>query len=254
MPAPRVNVYLITGGRFHDTDFARLELLKLLADQPNIRTKVGNDYSDIANITAADLIITYTCDIQANPEQTRVLRDYIARGGRWFALHGTNSILRMTDEGTCNCPRDQAQDYFELLGSQFLAHPPIEPYRVDIIDPDHMMTRGIEPFDTLDEQYLSRVVADIHILMDTKFQGEAPGFLGNEHWPEETTHPVLYSRKLGEGEIMYLTLGHCRSHYDLEPILPYWPVVDRCSWSMPVYYELLRRGIRWGVGDAVAYG
>jgi len=25
--------------------------------------------------------------------------------------------------------------------------------------------------------------------------------------------------------------------------------IERCAWDVPVYYELLRRGIRWGIGE-----
>ena len=34
-------------------------------------------------------------------------------------------------------------------------HPPVEPWRVDIAGPEHWLVRGIEPFDTDDELYLS---------------------------------------------------------------------------------------------------
>ena len=39
-------------------------------------------------------LITYTCDVCPTLEQQKVLRDFVANGKRWFALHGTNSILQ----------------------------------------------------------------------------------------------------------------------------------------------------------------
>ena len=246
MPAAKVNAYLVTGGRFHDTDFARLELLKLLAEVANVRTKVGNDYSDIAGIAASDFLITYTCDLLPTASEVADLRRWVEDGGRWFALHGTNSILRLIGTTGCRCPDDELPEFFELLGTQFKAHPVIAPYRVDIVDPDHQMTRGIESFETLDEQYLSVPKSAIEVLMETRFAGEAPGFIDHEHW-DDGTHPVLYTKRVGAGEILYLTLGHCRGHYDLEPIADFNPIVERCSWNMPVFYELLRRGIRWAM-------
>ena len=50
MPAAKVNGFFVTGGRFHDTDFARLELLKLLTEKPNIRPKTGNDYCEASRV------------------------------------------------------------------------------------------------------------------------------------------------------------------------------------------------------------
>jgi hypothetical protein len=30
-------------------------------------------------------------------------------------------------------------------------------------------------------------------------------------------------------------------------LLDYWPTIDRGSWELPVFYELLRRGIQWAI-------
>jgi hypothetical protein len=27
--------------------------------------------------------------------------------------------------------------------------------------------------------------------------------------------------------------------------MDYWPTIDRCSWELPEFYTLLRRGIEW---------
>jgi hypothetical protein len=50
---PRINGVLICGGVWHDMDFARLELLKLLAEDPAVRMRVFEDYENIAAIAAA---------------------------------------------------------------------------------------------------------------------------------------------------------------------------------------------------------
>jgi hypothetical protein len=31
-------------------------------------------------------------------------------------------------------------------------------------------------------------------------------------------------------------------------MIPVYPRTERCAWEEPVYYELLRRGIRWAAG------
>ena len=45
--------------------------------------------------------------------------------------------------------------------------------------------------------------------------------------------------------MLYLNLGHCRGHYDMQPLMDYYPVIERGSWEREEYYELLRRGIRY---------
>ena len=67
----RIDVYLVAGGKYHNIDHARLEMLKLLAEQPRIKVLVGADYSDIDAICASDFLITYTCDVVPDAAQTR---------------------------------------------------------------------------------------------------------------------------------------------------------------------------------------
>jgi len=91
-----IKAYLVANARFHDTDYARLELLKLLGEDPEIRTRVADSFSDIDAIADADILITYTCDLRPTEEQEQALHEFVASGKRWIALHGTNAILDFT--------------------------------------------------------------------------------------------------------------------------------------------------------------
>jgi hypothetical protein len=31
----------------------------------------------------------------------------------------------------------------------------------------------------------------------------------------------------------------------MQPLLEWWPQIDRCSWDLPVFHTLLRRGLTW---------
>lgn len=241
---PAVQVHLVAAGKYHDIDFARLELLKLLAEHGAIRTSVSSDYADVRRIAAADLLITYTCDLIPDAGQTGALADWLEQGGRWLALHGTNSVLRFAADGKVECP-DENPQFMALMGTRFAAHPPIEPFKVDVTNGDHQMTRGLRGFAIEDELYLTRPTAAIDVLLHTRFTGRCPEFR-DELWDEPRV-PVLYERRIGQGAILYLTLGHCRGHYDLRPLAGFWPHPQRCGWNYPIFYELLRRGIRWGL-------
>ena len=129
-----MQVHLVAAGKYHDIDFARLELLKLLAEHGEIRTSVSSDYSDTARIAAADLLISYTCDLVPDADQTRALAEWVERGGRWLALHGTNSLLRFAADGKVDCP-DENPVFMALLGTRFAAHPPIVPFKVEVRAP-----------------------------------------------------------------------------------------------------------------------
>ena len=233
---------LIAGGKYHDIDFARLEILKLLAEDQRVRVRVFENYTNIAAIAAADFLVSYTCDVIPGLEAQEQLRSFVERGGRWFALHGTNSILRFLKSGEVDSP-DWAPHFMETLGSRFIAHPPIAPYRVMVADPKHPLVTGIEPFETTDELYLTKTYGDLQVLLDTEFQGEAVGFVKRE-W-QRARHPVFYLHPIGQGGVLYLTLGHCRGHYDMRPLMKWYPEIELGAWKLPVYYELLRRGIGW---------
>ena len=233
---------LVCGGRFHDFDYARLELLKHLGEDPRVRTRVLDDWSRPDALATADFLVSYTCDARPTPEQADALAGFVAAGGRWLALHGTNSILEF-DGANVKCPR-LAPRFMQTLGSQFMAHPPIQPYRVTVSDPSHPLVKGIESFEATDELYLSEFHGPVKTLLETRFSGAAPGFDPVE-WTDDVARPVLYLHDVGSGQVLYLTLGHCRGHYDMQPLIDYYPVIERGSWQLPVYHELLRRGLAW---------
>jgi type 1 glutamine amidotransferase len=101
----------------------------------------------------------------------------------------------------------------------------------------------VEPFETTDELYLMETHGELDVLLHCEFEGEATGFMEKD-W-KKATHPVLYEKRQGEGSVLYLTLGHCRGHYDMVGITDYYPEVERCAWDLDVFYTLLRRGINW---------
>jgi hypothetical protein len=243
----RVDAVLVAGGKYHDIDFARLELLKLLAEHAHVRVRVQPDYADLGALEGARFVVSYTCDLRPSEAQQEAYARFVERGGRWLALHGTNAALEFTPRGVA-APRVLAR-FAWTLGSQFVAHPPIQPFRVELADPGHPLVAGIEPFETDDELYLSEYHdrARLVPLLATRFSGEAPGFVESD-WRGADRHLVMYLRPLGRGAVLYNTLGHCRGHYDMRPVMDWYPRVERCSWERPAYYELLRRGIRWALG------
>ena len=243
-----VQVYLVVAGDYHDMDHARLELLKLLAEHETMRVQVAGNYHDLEAIAASDMLISYTCNLVPEPHEQEALRDYVKSGKKWLALHGTNSILEFTDNGVA--APETAPVIMETLGTQFLAHPPIQPFTVTASDPDHELVKGVGEFETDDELYLCRIHGDLHYLLETRFVGEATGFV-HADWTEDVPHPVYYINKVGAGEVLYLNLGHCRGHYDMQPMVDYYPEIERGSWDKPEYYELLRRGLRYCAGMAV---
>jgi uncharacterized protein len=247
----RIDGYLVCGGKYHDFDFARLQLLQLLAADDHIRVRVAQHFGDLDAIVASDFLVTYTCDVRPSDAEQRTIRAWVERGGRWLALHGTNCALDPPGGepgGLYTAPRVFPL-WVDTLGSQFLSHPPIEPYVVRRSpgangDP---LVAGIESFESRDELYLMEHHGDVEPLLETRWSGTTRGFAEAE-WPDDEPRLVLYRRRLGDGEVLYCTLGHCRSHWDMiDP--PHngarWPTIERGSWDVPEFVEIVRRAIAW---------
>jgi type 1 glutamine amidotransferase len=237
-------VHLVVFGRYHDMDFARLELLKLIAEIPWVRTSTASNYSDLESLAAADLLITYTCDVAPDALQTAALKAFLEHGGRWIALHGTNALLDFVGNGAIGVAR-RHDDFMDLIGTRFLAHPPIGPFQVEVTDAKHPLTMGLERFEIIDELYLFERRGPIRTLLHAPFTGNCSPFVAAV-WEDERS-PVLYLHEVGAGTVLYLSLGHCRGHYDPSPNGAYIVHPLRCAWNYPIYYELLRRGLQWGL-------
>ncbi len=96
--------------------------------------------------------------------QQDALHDFVAAGRRWFALHGTNSVLEFLADGGVRAPRTH-DVFMQTLGSRFLAHPPIGVFEVRNASPEHPLVAGIEDFDVEDELYLCLYLGDVESLL-----------------------------------------------------------------------------------------
>lgn len=243
----KVDVYLVCNAKYHDTNFARLELLKLLAENEDIHTRVAENFSDLQAIQASSFLITYTCDLRPTPEEQQGLASFLQKGGRWLALHATNALLEFVEGGKVDTP-DVAPQFMELLGSRFVAHPANQKISVRVTDVEHALTENISDFEVEDEEpYYCEALGEQKVLLEASYSEPSTGYVQSDYGTDRDNHPQMYLHPWGQGEVLYLSLGHCAGKHDMKPMVDIFPIV-RGSWNSPVYYELLRRGIRWGVG------
>ena len=249
MTKPIIRTHLIAGGQYHDIDYARADLLRRLGASPHVRTTVSHSYADLTPLDTARLLVTYTCNVVPRADAVARLRAFVEGGGRWLALHGTNSILAQNERGRWYAPEDDT-GFMDLVGSQFAAHPPIAPYRVSVRAPDDPLVAGLGDFDVEggDELYYMRLFGEAEVLLDAPATGPARGFVERD-WSDDGRHPVLYRKKVGAGEIVYFTLGHRRGHYDMEPLLSYYDTVEKGAWEIAPFNLILDRCIAWGLAD-----
>ncbi len=250
-PAGRLDAVLVCGGLWHDFDFARRQLLDRLGEHEQVRTRVFEDYRETGALERSDLLVTYTCDVRPHPGQQAALVNFVTRGGRWLALHGTHSAIDPPAPGAPKVYRTPRVlgEVAVVLGGQFLAHPPIEPFRVEVADPRHPLVAGIGAFDARDELYVLELHGPLEVLLHTRFSGVCRGFEEGRTTDDEP-RPVLYLRRHGAGQVCYFTLGHCRGRFDLQSEgIDDLGRVDRGSWGVPEFETVLRRCVAWGAGQ-----
>jgi uncharacterized protein len=215
--------------RNHDFDFARIRLAQAIYDAYDIRVDCHQDYEDSAAILGGDLLVTYTSQVSVSDTACAAIQRYLEKGGRWFALHASNSVL-------------QNPHLPKILGTRFITHPRYQEFTVQITRPDDPLLEAIEPFKVPDELYvIENCTGDIEVLLHTRWGGEA---FGGKTLPE-ADQTLMYRRRVGDGGVLYLALGHANRPYDKPfPEMPDQPDY-RGPWDLPVYNTLIKRGIEW---------
>jgi len=101
-------------------------------------------------------------------------------------------------------------DYQFMVGGQWVAHPGnIIDYRVNIIDHDDPVMKGLKDFDMHSEQYYMHVDPKVKVLATTTFSGKyAP-------WIEGTVMPIAWKTMYGKGRVFYTSLGHVAKDFDV---------------------------------------
>lgn len=215
--------------RNHDFDFARIRLAQALYDAREIRVDCFQDYENSAAILGGDLLVTYTSQVSVSEAACAAIRRYLEKGGRWFAMHASNSVL---------------QNPFlpKILGTRFISHPPYQTFTVQVTRPNDPLLEGMESFTVSDELYcIENVTNDIEVLLHTRWGGEAFG--GKKF--EVADQTLMYRRRVGEGGVLYLALGHANRPYDKPfPDLPDQPD-HRGPWELTTFRTLVSRGIDW---------
>jgi uncharacterized protein len=261
---PRAHV--VTGGfppgssAGHDHDYARLRLLALLGER-EIPASVANDFADIEGwLAIGRLLITYVAGPFPTAEQCGGLERWLEAGGHWLALHGTSGGRAERVEGLSQ-RRTVKGAHHALLGSMFLTHPPICRFRVDVRKADHPITRGLTAsFEVEDEPYFIELqapdAAEILLTADFGAGGTWPvveTLYGSDTSlrPDGKTRVLGYTKRIGQGAITYIALGHCHnpSSRPGRPDAPEsaMPRTFRGAWETSAFTTLVGNAIGWAM-------
>ncbi len=150
-----------------------------------------------------DALLIYANTTRIGKDQEKALLDYVAGGGGFVPVHCASYCF-------LNSPA-----YIAMVGAQFQKHGTGE-FETTVVDPDHPIIKGLQPFRTWDETY----VHTRHNTKDRRVLQTRDDQAGSEPWTWVRTH--------GQGRVFYTAYGH-----------------DARTWGHPGFHDLLERGIRW---------
>ena len=164
-------------------------------------------YADADYMAGVDLVVQCMTMSTIEKDELEGLRSAVEAGTGLAGWHG----------GIADSYRNTA-DYLHLVGGQFACHPgkhPDErtgeqsdnyvPYTVNLLPSaaEHPITRGLDDFELVTEQYW--VLADDYIdVLATTTQAVRPW----DPWKRPVTSPAVWTRQWGEGRVFVCTPGH----------------------------------------------
>lgn len=206
MDTLKVLIFVGTEGIYHDHTGNGQFLTAMLNRTDNIQADFSQDYDILSTgLDGYDTVLFYTDVGDLTPEQETGLLDYIRAGGGFFGLHTAAASFR------------ESEAYHGMLNGFFNGHSPYMDFTVNVTDPDHPITQGLDDFQATDELYYLKHNPDAsHHLMqaydDTK----------------DETHVMAFHHTYGEGRVFYFALGH-----------------DTAVLENPSFQTVIQRGALW---------
>lgn len=223
--APSARALILTGENNHDWKATTPKIKGALEQGGYFAVDVSDDpeapiLSDPEKLKAYKIIVlNLNRGKRWSAEREKNFLDYVKGGGGLVVVHAANNAF------------DGWDDYDTLVGGTWRSkgtafpdrgtfHPAYGPFEVKVVDPDHPITRGLEPtFTTKDEKYSNlRLQKDIHVLAQAE-EGGKP-------------QPMLFVLTSGKGKVFHTALGH-----------------DLAAMQNPQFLDTLIRGARWAAGD-----
>ncbi|UCG59448.1 MAG: ThuA domain-containing protein [Phycisphaerales bacterium] len=217
--AAKRKVIIVTGVDYpgHNWRQTAPALADLLRREPRFQVDVVEKPEFLASpqLRDYDVVVLHFMDWETpdpGPDARRNLRDFVSGGKGLFVVHFA-------------CGAFQEWPEFRNLAGRawdpkLRGHDPRGPFRVDIADGEHPITRGLEAFETDDELYTC-LAGDRPIKVVATARSKVDG----------KDYPMAFVLTYGKGKVFHSVLGH-----DVKAI---------CN---PSVAELFRRGCAWAAG------
>ena len=147
----------------------------------------------------------------------RAVRRFVEAGGSLFAWHNSLSVATFSE------------DYREVGGGVYDGHPSERPFKIEVIDHDHPVTRGVRDFIVTDEQHFpihDRSEGELLLrgvnIDGLTFDSPSGAVKGG------TVSAAAWAHTVGQGRVLMSAVGH-----NLDAL-----------WK-PDYWTFQKNAIRW---------
>ncbi len=168
---------------YHRIENTLPALQKALDGLEIVHSQDTNDLN-AANLENYDAVLVYCTGQNLDDAPCEALEEFVSGGGALIGIHNATDTWK-------NQP-----DYIELIGGAFVTHPPQLSLQIEVVDAQHPITQGLEPFETWEELYVMDTdITTYHLLLQT-------------HSYEARALPIAWCKSYGMGRVFYTALGH----------------------------------------------
>src|SRR5258706_1374753 len=218
---PRVLVFAKASGYVHESIPAGVAAIIKLGKENNFNVDTTSDANwfnedSLKNYSAVIFISTTdTADVLLNNYQQADFERYIQAGGGFVGIHAATDAMYHWGW------------YDRLIGANFKSHPEQQQATLNIVDPDHISTKGLpNPWIRKDEWYnFKNINKDVHVLITI----DEKSYKGGENGEY---HPMSWYHDYDGGRAWYTELGHTTESY-----------------TEPNFLKHLLGGIQYAIGD-----
>jgi len=125
-------------------------------------------------------------EVWMKPDQEEAIEQFVAAGGAFMPLHNAGWAY----------PWQTKKGYRHVMGGYFQGHPAVLPFDVQIVNPDHPITEGIEDYEITDEQHFLWFDYDrVDLLLKSRGRDGRESAAG-------------WAYTYGQGRVAYIANGH----------------------------------------------
>lgn len=254
----RPRVLALIGDRYHNSDYIRVALGKLFCElNLPVDFTINYDYISAEFLRPYRLFVTlrdgmiwpggylepndyeYSHELENSKdwpketsigwiteEQGRAIKDFVTAGGGLYAVHNSSHISLYS------------KNFREVMGGAYIDHPPLRPFKIRVVNPEHPITRGVSDFMVNDEQHFVTYDKDPeYVILRSKNLDGLVEIVRSEDNEENrgrsdkklgTEAIAGWAYDFGRGRVVFTAVGHTL----------------HALWQ-PEYYKLQKNAVRW---------